>query len=287
MPEPTPTWIPEGYSSSVVDFDDGEQRRATLGKSIRLWWEQAIPCPCSEIRTTHGRANDSGEPQGDCVACHGAGTMYVNGQQITAMRTSAQDKFNLYSEYGTYAKGTVFFTFFPENIGDHLDRYTLLDGAMVYSERRMRKETPTRLRYPVIHREIITGTLGDETAPRQITVGIIYCRAAAATGEVTLNELVEDVDFTLTDNGRVIDWSLGDALGTAPAIGARFSVRYWGRPRFVLDDHVYLSRDLYTRNTDGALCYTPMPVRALAILDFLGGNPPNSEDNPQPTSDMR
>jgi hypothetical protein len=271
MPNIIPPYIPEGYQIGVVDFDVGAQRQAVVGKSVRLWWEQAVQCPCRAIRDLHGRATDTGEPQENCLACGGAGVIYTNAQQIVAMLTSTTESSELYSEFGPYAKGTTFITLLPENIGDTLDRYTLLDGVRVHGEIRRRTASVTEgMRYPIIQRTFVSGTAGSTGTPQSRTIGVQYCRAAGLDGTVAAAELLEGVDFAIDALGN-IDWTLGDLLGTAPAAGATYTIRYYARPRFVLDDHVFLRRDLYGHDDNGALCLTPMPVRALALLDFLGG----------------
>ncbi len=284
MPLIIPPYIPEGYEQEVVDLDSGEMRSVLIGKSVRLWWEHGVPCPCRSTRTLNGRKGVTGEPQENCAYCGGAGTMYVNGQQIVGMRTSTSESQRLHTEYGPYAKGTMWLTLLPEHVADHLDRYTLLDGVRTHGELRKRKGTVEKLRYPVIKRTFVCGTPEDRGVQQELTVGVQFCMASDSDGVVTGVELIEDTDFVVDDDGK-LDWTLGDDAGTAPAVGEYYTVRYYARPRFVLDDHVYLSRDLY-QHADGVVCLTPNPVRALLALDFLGGVPPVSEDNPQPTSDM-
>lgn len=284
MPYIVPPYIPEGYEAEVVDFDAGDLRKFVVGRSVRLWWEQAVPCPCREVRMIGGRTRATGEPSSTCAYCSGAGYQYVNGQQIIAALQSTSEDVRLYSEYGPYAKGTTWLTLLPEHVADYLDRYTLLDGVRTHSELKVRADTVESLRYPVVERVFTSGVDGDHASEVQRTVGVQWCMAADLDGVASGDELEAGVDFAVTAQGK-IDWTLGDALGTAPVVGARYGVRYYARPRFVLDDHTYLRRDVYLHD-EGRVCLTPMPVRALAMLDFLGGNPPNAEVNPTPTSDM-
>lgn len=285
MPNILPTYIPEGFQSEVVDVDDSTLRMVTIGKSLRLWWEQGVPCPCRAVRTLGARTQSTGEPSDICAFCDGGGIMYVNGQQIVAMMTSTSESQNLYMDYGQFAKGTAWLTLMPENVADYLDRYTLLDGIRTHGELRRRKGTVDKLRYPVVQRQFVSGSLYSTSQPFNRSIGVQFCMAADTDGVVTGVELVAGTDFTITAQGRV-DWTLGDLAGTAPAVGGYYTIRYYARPRMILDDHTYLRRDLYAHE-NGNLCLTPMPVRALVILDFLGGSPPAVDDNPQPTSEIR
>ena len=284
MPLIIPPYIPEGYAEDVVDLDGGDIRGLVIGKSVRLWWEHGVPCPCRTYRTINGRTNATGEPQQTCTRCGGAGIMYVDRQQIIGAKASTQDSLKLDAELGPHAKGTMLVTLLPEHVADHLDRYTLLDGCRTHSELRKRKGTVDRLRYPVLTREFTSGSEDDASVAVQRSIGVQFCMASDAEGTVTDVELVEGVDFEVNADGR-IDWTLGDGLGTAPAVGEHYSIRYYARPRFVLEDHIFLTRDLYVRD-NGVLCLTAMPVKALLVLDFLGGEPPVADDNPQPTSAM-
>lgn len=285
MPFVVPPYIPEGYAAEVVDVDGGDIRRHVVGKSVRLWWEQAVQCPCRSVQELNGVTRSTGEPSSTCTFCSGAGIMYVNGQQIVAMMTSTSESSILYHEYGQYAKGTAWLTLLPEHVADYLDRYTLLDGIRTHGEIRRRRATADKTRYPIIRRTFPVGAITNHSAKVYKTVGVQWCMAAGADGVTTGVELVEGTDFEVDADGKV-DWTLGDELGTAPAEGELYSIRYYARPRMVLDDHTYLRRDLYAHE-GGELCLTPLPVRVLVLLDYLGGNPPNAEENPQPTSEMR
>lgn len=286
MPYVVPSFIPADYASEVVDLDDGDIRSSIVGKSVRLWWEQGVSCPCRQVMELNGVTRPTGEPSSTCTFCSGAGIMYVNGQQIVAMILSTSEHQNLYSEYGQYAKGTAWITLLPEHTADYRDRYTLLDGIRTHNEIRRRKGTIDKLRYPIVERTFVTGAPTDPSIAVERTVGVQWCMASDADGVTTGVELVEGVDGEVTEDGRW-DWSLGITAGTAPAIGELYSIRYFARPRMTLDDHTYLRRDQYRHNDAGALCLTPLPTRVLCILDYLGGDPPNADENPQPTSDMR
>lgn len=291
MPFVVPPFIPSDYATDVVDVDEGEARKLVVGKSVRLWWEQGVPCPCRSVQELNGVTRSTGEPSSICTFCSGSGIMYVNGQQIIAMMTSTSEAQELYHEYGQYAKGTAWLSLLPEHVADYLDRYTLLDGVRTHSETRRRRGTVEKLKYPVIKRYFPVGSINNFSAKVYKTVGVQWCMAASVGGVTSGVELVEGVDFLVDDDGK-IDWTPGDVLGTAPVLGdtpetcGTYSIRYYARPRMVLDDHQFLRRDLYGHN-DGELCFTPLPVRVLVLLDYLGGNPPNSEVNPQPTSEMR
>lgn len=284
MPFKVPAFIPGDYAQEAVDVDGGDVRKFVVGKSVRLWWEQGVPCPCRGVQELNGVTRSTGEPSPTCTFCHGAGIMYVNGQQIVAMMTSTSESKTLYSEYGQYAKGTAWLTLLPEHVADYLDRYTLLDGIRTHSEVRRRVSLVENLRYPVIRRTFPVGSINDSSAKVYTTVGVQWCMAAGSDGVTTGTELEEGSDFSVNADGQ-IDWSLGDDANTAPAVGDLYSIRYYARPRMFLDDHTFLRRDLYAHEGD-RLCLTPLPVRVLVVLDYLGGNPPNAEVNPQPTSDF-
>lgn len=85
--------------------------------------------------------------------------------------------------------------------------------------------------------------------------------------------LVQDVDFTVVE-GR-IDWALGDALGTAPAVDQMYAVTYSYNPRYVVVTFNHAARDQYLpgntcgNGTGGPQRLTRFPVEVLVKLETL------------------
>jgi hypothetical protein len=81
--------------------------------------------------------------------------------------------------------------------------------------------------------------------------------------------LLEGVDFDVNVNGD-IDFSKGDLNGKAPAVGVRFSIAYYGHPRYYVADNPHTHRDSrYVRKSIEEQIRL-MPVQCKATLEFMG-----------------
>lgn len=276
--------IPPNIDFCSVDFDDVEFRRVLVQKGTRAWWEGFVECPCRELTTIGGMMDDTGTPDKDCIECSGSGALYIPGQQIPVMRMNAKTRLEWFNAMGPLAHGHAMFTLLPEHMSGFRDRFTLLDGVMVFTERKVREATVEQPRYPIIRHTSITGTAADLTVPETTTVGVLYAHGTGLDGVVT-QRLVEGTDFSLVPlgdagNGHTVDWTIGDGIGSAPPVGARYTLRYYARPRFVVVEDTFAIRGLYHWGL-GSLVRTDYATLVLVALEHLAGGP--GDNAPQGT----
>ena len=267
------TLLPSRSPSKVrprVDFDMQEYRKLIFAKGVDLTWEQCAECPCSQsaqgydVGLIEVTSAVTGEARADCELCDGKGYYWHSAQTIRAILTGGSTDTNQFQLYGEYARGMVSLSLLPEHLPAYGDRFTVLASVRLYRETLTRGESETEaLRYPVQSRQLDLET-------GVTTLGVTRLQRAGLSGLSTeADVLVEGVDFDVTEAGE-LDFSKGDALGTAPLVGARFSVSYFARPRYYVADTPHSHRDsVYLRKspTEAPLL---MPVQAHCSLEFMG-----------------
>lgn len=253
-----------------VDFNMNEYRKLVFAKGIDLEWEQCAECPCSRDSTSftlnliESTSQTTGEARSDCTLCEGVGYFWHSAQPIRAIVTGGSSSTDKYAVYGEYARGMVSISTLPEHLSAYGDRFTVLNSVMVFRETRTRTaQAVESLRYPIQAR-----TLDLENGVQ--IVRVLRLQYADAQGLSTLNKsLTEGVDFEITAQGA-IDFSVGDALGTTPTQGQRFSVSYFARPRYYVADHPHTHRDsVYIRKSTTESALT-LPVQVHCSLEFMG-----------------
>lgn len=285
-----PPYIPVGIETCRVDFDALDFRRELVQHGKRIWWEPVTDCPCRQIRTLGGRAQETKEPRITCEGCGGSGDLYDTGQQIVGKFHGLGEQQKRYNEYGPMAAGYGWLSLLPEHLPAIDDRFTLLDGWHVVREAFKHEETIEQPRYPIIRRTFYIGNGQGFKTPKEVTYGVTFCRVTDTGGVLLPNNRVEGVDFVITSDGK-IDWTLGEGLGTAPEVGAYYTLRYFARPVYIVQDHVYVTRDLWNRTggtlgdgTASPLKYAQMPVEVFCMAEHLGlKRPPIVAIDPQAT----
>jgi hypothetical protein len=252
-----------------VDFDMTEYRKLVFSKGVDLTWEQCAECPCSQpssaydvglIETTSGV---TGEARADCELCDGKGYFWHSAQPIRAIVTGGSSNTEQFTMYGEYARGMVSVSLLPEHLPAYGDRYTFVASVMVYRETRTRSALVEALRYPIQPRQL-------DLATGERTLGVLRLQRAGVDGLSTESDvLVEGVDFDVTAEG-LLDFTKGDALGTAPLVGARYAVSYYARPRYYVADRPHTHRDstFIRKSPDEAPLL--LPVQAHCSLEFMG-----------------
>ena len=251
-----------------VDFDLKHYRKMIASHGQRLTWEMAAECPCFTLATVQGRAGQGRERRNDCAACSGSGVIYHSSQEIRGIVTGAAANPDRFRLFGEYASGMISVGLLPEHLPALFDRFTMLDSVLAFRETRVREAVQEAPRYPIVTRSL---SLDDGNGNGVATdVDVLYCRTANTDGTVGA-ELVRDTDFAVDSQGR-IDWTLGDGLGTAPALGDRFAVSYFAHPVYVVREHPHAYRDTWvgTKLPTGPQ-HTAMPVNAACWLEFMGG----------------
>ena len=233
-----------------VELDVVGLRKKVWTKGTRLYWEHAALCPCRQFMTADGVTGDSTENQTDCLECEGRGTLLHSGQVIRGVFLGAERTQELFSVYGGNSRGVARVTTLPENLLGPEDRITCMEHVVRYRETLERSALAVdSARYRILSRTFTVADPADATVLVELTRGTLMVRIATPAGVLVPGERVEGVDFTVTADGRV-DWSLGDGLATAPAVGARYSLSYFKRPvyRTLNIPYVYrLGRTKYKR----------------------------------------
>lgn len=245
-------------------------RNEHFTKSLMCRWQLASACPCDVEIDADGMISKPGRQRENCPGCNGSGIIYHSEQEIPVVVLSGALDPKRWQFYGESASAMVKLTFLPEHIPSFYDRIEAVNAWMLYRESVVRRAgAVTPLRQPVARYVTTIGQAGDPTEPEEISLGVIYCRRADSSGVLLPGELVEDVDFELTAEGN-IDWTLGDGLGTAPAIGAKFGLHYFTHPRYVVVSHPYFYRQTYILKKTKTATLQSILVQADASLEFYG-----------------
>jgi hypothetical protein len=252
-----------------VDFRPLEFRRLVLTKGMPMQWEQATRCPCERVIDDGATAQGTGEFQTDCPDCYGRGVVYHSPLVIRALYEDANTNPKRFSVYGETATGMAGVTLLPEHSAGFLDRFTLIENTMRYEETRIRRAVVERMRWPVATRNVAVGGGPDDTLRQVIQVNGIYSRKADMGGNILPPVLESGTDYEITADGQ-IDWSLGDTLGTSPAIGARYSLSYFGHPTYIVQNFPFTIRDTWIKQKNPNEIYRIMPQRTMCWLEYLG-----------------
>ena len=254
-----------------VDFSMVEFKKLMYTKGVDLTWEQCAECPCSQradafplgslIESTNVT---TGEARQDCTLCKGRGYFWHSAQDIRAILTGASADTNKYALYGQYARGMVSLTLLPEHLPAYGDRYTVRESVQVYREDKVRVAGALQeLRYPVTPRLL-------DLATGSVELGVLRIQRASASGLSTeADALEEGVDFVVTEAG-LVDFTLGDARGTAPEVGARFTASYYSQPRYYAVDSPHTHRDSTLLRKSATERPLLLPVQVHCSLEFMG-----------------
>jgi hypothetical protein len=206
---------------SDIRIEDLYEQIKTHG--LRANWSLAQVCPCTEFASLTGlgvtRRRETRESQVNCPACGGTNYLTHSPQSVRVLTTTEHRDAKPESIWSMYEHGEVFFTFLPEQLPGFMDRITLTDCVIRYSEVRDRTGTVDVLRYPIYTRTIEIGSQADPTEPENKTVDVIFITKAESSGHIIVDssgdaiELVRGTDFSIDGSGR-IDWTLGSGVTT-------------------------------------------------------------------------
>lgn len=257
------------------------------GRNVLL--EREASCPCRKVTGSLGNETGllsvdttvgdevGGEHTVDCPDCGGTGSVFVLVCETRAIVTGDSRR-GFRERDGSSLSGEAMFTFLPEAMPAYLDRIVLTDAYEKFSEMTKRRGVIDRLRYPIVPRIVVAGQASQPTEPVYGTEAVIYLQTTGASG-LPVGEVRRDgVDFDITPDG-CIDHTRGDLLGTAPAVGANYSVTAWTQARYVITESPEAHRAQTTDYpgqvdaTDPAS--TQMLVGVKAKLE-IAGPPPGS-----------
>jgi len=237
-----------------TDFRPQEFEVAIEGFGSRLLWEHHEMCPCTIGDDTHNT---------DCPLCDGRGYYWTTGQEIRGIVNRMSDAPRLYEDFGRFGFGMASISLHWEHAPGHGDRYTVLDGTMLWQERVTRSSADydrLTFRIGLMTMDVLRGGL-----PSSVTFGVRKLIAATAAG-VGGAALEEGTDFDIYDG--CIDWAKGDVLGTAPPVGRRYAVSYYARPRWTVSEHAHALRQTDTQLKSTQQTHGPLPVSVLCKLDW-------------------
>lgn len=252
--------------SMRVDIDPKMIRDEIWMKGLRVVWEQAAACPCRRIFSSAGRSAATSEPREGCIECQGSGLIYHSPNEVRAVVLGAETHDKI-EQYGVNANGMVRITLLGEHLPSFQDRFTVLDYFMVYREVRQRVGTVDAVRAPIVRHTVQVGTEADPTVPENLDVAVLYCRRSGEDGVLMPGELSDGTDFEVTVDGK-LDWTKGDALGTAPPVGGWFAASYFTNPRYVVESIPHVTRVTRVAAKAPEPLLTMLPVQVDARLDF-------------------
>ena len=261
------------------EFVPEDFRRMLAERGLPTTWEESVRCPCA-IRVqnvtldldfgdpTAASSGITGESRADCPRCHGAGYFLRNPQTITAL---FQDQSATNARFGPVGQmplssGSARVTLFPENKPALGDRLTLQNSVIRLRESKFRGPGVTdTLRFPVVGQTqdlaggpVVIRTWGGQRA------GI------DGTTSATVDSLLEGTDYTIV--AGQINWTLGDALGSAPVAGAQYDITYFARPRYVVMNFSHGVRDGIQRMGHGGAPPVQYPISVSANAEYMGLN---------------
>ena len=255
LPALIPVFPPK--SRLKVDFKPEDFYGQINDLGLRLWWEQAALCPCAENP-------DTVEGRFGCSICRGVGREYLAGMEIRGIITDLTFREVPFELIGRFGFGLVSISLPPEQTPGFMDRFTLLDSAMTIQDLVTRKDTLDDLRWPVIERSVTLSISGVAT---DVTLSVLHLRRVNSDGSAG-PVLTLGTDFVVTVDGK-IDWTLGDGAHTAPAVGQRYSIRYYGHPRYLVLDRPRAIRDTRVKFKHPSRVPQIMPVQVLCKLDWM------------------
>lgn len=262
--------LDKAIKNARVPLDPNGFRNLLFAEGLRVGWEMAMRCPCSQTddgldlglgllvnpQTLHSRGRS------DCPACAGKGYLHRAPREIQAIFTTAQKTPLPYSPQGEVVRGEARFSMLPEHLPGRMDRLTLLDASIRVEELAVRSGDIQRLRYPIALRRL-------DLEGGAVERGVLAVLGTDATGLPQDELLVEGADYLITQDGG-LDLRPGDATGRSPAAGQRMSVTYYAHPVYVVQDIPHSTRDRWDQAKKVLPAHFPELVQARARLEFLG-----------------
>lgn len=249
--------------------------------------ERQAACSCRKVSGLHGSEGGElavddapggevgGEHHGLCPDCGGTGSVYLSAKPTRAL-CSDNVRRGFRDQHGTGVEGDCSFTFLPEAAPGYLDRIAMRDAFDKVSEVCVRKGLVDRFRYPIASHDVVVGAAGNAASPEVVERAVVYLRRVDGSGLPSGEPLEVGVDGDVTPDGAW-DWTLGDANGTAPAVGEGYAITFWAQARYVVTEGGKAHRPQtteYPNQIDRAEpAATPMLVRVKAKVEVVGPPP--------------
>jgi hypothetical protein len=260
--------------TNTTGFDMERFRRAIQEHGDRMRWEQASRCPCAAN-------DDTGQPDPTCDTCHGKAWEYHSPEPVRGIVDRLEYRIDALEKLGDWAFGGCMVTLDPLHRPNFRDRFILLDAVKPHSELVARgpADRADRLAYPVqpVEDVVLVGE-GDEQVRRKIKVGVRRLRVMDEATRTPGAIRREGIDFAVTPNG-CIDWSLGDALGTAPRPaegrrrGGRYAITFMHNPSYLVGNYPYPLRVLHVHGKRPDWVHLQGPVSAFCSMEYRQDTP--------------
>lgn len=250
---------PKGKIRSLAVLTADRLNRFIEKHGVRVRFEPAAECPCQT-------GADRDRQLMGCPICNGLRFEYPEALQVEtrAIISDLSKSRGTQSRPGVVDSGQVRVTVRGEYAPGERDRFVLLDAFLRVQSLRTRSATGTdRPRHPII---VPDGLVIGPEATDMATSGVLHVRVMDAdTGEG--GAVVEEgLDFEVVDG--TVDWTLGDALGTAPAPGTgRYSMLYFARPAYVVENAPHAIRIRTVRFKTPEPRRDIMPAQVFARLE--------------------
>lgn len=259
-----------------------------LRNGMRAIWEQSHECPCLLLNDEFldlglgvdfapvpvaPKSPATKTPRPDCPECGGKGYVWKSPQEIITYVGGATtheleaDWTSVPPKAGRRIRtkdkelldaGELKFTLLAEHRPALGDRYRLIDNVLRRNETHFYLgEAVSELRY-----DINTITL-DTAVPD--TRGVTYCYAVGADLDVAQSgtEKILGVDFTVEPDGSGIRWI------NPPELNGRYTVTYFGSPRYIVTDIPYGFRDHFREFKLPSKSQIRDVVHAIGKMEFL------------------
>lgn len=258
-------WWPDDLEPRC-DFDVDDFLTGLANNGLVATWWAAARCPCN--------TTESSDPFRLCPICHGEGWEFHNQQTVRIVTVGVRRAIEWQNRPVIFDTGTMYATVRAEHAPAKYDRIVLEDARIGISNlwsRRSSVANPIEtLRYPV------APLVYNDCDGNEVTAGVVHMRASNAEKRGAGPILVQGVDFDVTKDGQ-IDFTRGDQLGTAPSApdspgedGGLFSMYYYTRPHYRVDDWPHVLRDTRAQAEDiEAPKHVMLPVQFTARLEWL------------------
>lgn len=267
-----------------ADFKDDAFRKLIESQGLRFLWQRCIVCPCIETAqdiyppqndfsggfTQPTRRARTGNHNPDCPLCKGEGRFYEAGNEVKAVVSRSERNPERFRLWGEDAVGMLHLSLLPECIPGTHDRFVALESIQSMQEVRTRGESPIEaLKLPIVSRYLNT-----ETGGWRDIEGVRNLIATNAEGKIEpgTESLVLNLDFLISNTGK-IDWTPGITRGTAPPKGARYSVKYWANPSYVVVNYPHDQRHARIKTKRKEPETRPLPVQVYVRLDSMEVRP--------------
>lgn len=252
----------KGAKSNADDF-----LNLLASRGVDATWYPGLRCPCG--------AQGDGSPAPDCPVCGpGNSSKYPPGWLFPLTQDVKVNVTGLRRDWKTdeaqfISSGEASMTVRAEHCPAYMDRIILDDCRTTKSALLTRKSSGgtgghvEHLDYPIVSQDYDNSTGGTSY------IDVLYLQPVDATTGLPKAALVKGTDYAITAGGD-LDFTLGDALGTAPTQNARYTIAYKTRPvyRVVSEPHAMRQTTTAWKHLSAPIPQR-LPVSFTARLEWL------------------